>query len=148
VISKKPVTIPGGHVIFSISDEASSVDCAAYEPTKQFRDVVRGLDVGDVVKVFGGVRKEPFTVNVEKLEIKSCKIVYEKVENPVCPVCGKHMKSKGHDQGFVCKKCKTTAEKGKMKRKNRIIQKGIYEVPVCARRHLSKPLLRSERQTG
>lgn len=148
VVSKKPVTIAGGHVIFSISDEASSVDCAAYEPTKQFRDVVRGLDVGDVVKVFGGVRKEPFTVNVEKLEIKSCAMVYEKVENPVCPVCGKHMKSKGHGQGFVCKKCKTTAKKGKMKRKNRIVQKGIYEVPVCARRHLSKPLLRSERQKG
>jgi tRNA(Ile2)-agmatinylcytidine synthase len=141
-VSKKPVTIPGGHVIFSISDKGVSVDCAAYEPTKQFREVVRGLDRGDVITVFGGVRKQPFTVNLEKLEIKTCATVFEKIENPVCPVCGKHMKSKGRNQGFLCKKCKTTAGKAVVREKKRSVQKGLYEVPVCARRHLSKPLVR------
>ena len=141
-VSKKPVTLPGGHVIFSITDETSCVDCAAYEPTKQFRDVVRGLEVGDVIRVFGGVREQPFSVNIEKIKIKQCVTVFEKVENPVCPICGKHMKSKGREQGFVCKRCKTTAKQGRMKRKKRSVQNGFYEVPVCARRHLSKPLCR------
>lgn len=142
-VSMKPVTIRGGHVIFSICDEyGSGVDCAAYEPTKEFRDVIRFLDVGDVVTVFGGVRSEPFTVNVEKIRVDQLVDVFVKVENPVCPVCGKHMKSKGKNQGFYCKKCKTRAENAIMEKKKRGIVEGLYEVPVCARRHLSKPLKR------
>jgi tRNA(Ile2)-agmatinylcytidine synthase len=145
-VSKKPVTIPGGHVIFSISDQKNSVDCAAYEPTKQFRDVIRGLEIGDEVMVFGRIREQPFTVNLEKLEVKQCVKVYEKIENPVCPVCGKHMKSKGYGQGFICRRCKMTAEKGRIIEKKRSISKGLYEVPVCARRHLSKPLVRYDQK--
>lgn len=143
IVKTKPNAISGGHVIFSISDENNqSMDCAAYEPTKEFRDIIRQLEPGDSVKVFGGVRKKPFTVNLEKIQILHLKKVFKKVENPVCPNCGKHMKSSGRNQGFRCKKCKTKAKKAVIKEKKRGIRETWYEVPVCARRHLSKPLRR------
>ncbi len=65
-----------------------------------------------------------------------------KIENPICPICKKHMKSKGKNQGYKCFKCKTKKLYPKIKKKDRNIKIGFYEVPVCARRHLSKPLKR------
>jgi tRNA(Ile2)-agmatinylcytidine synthase len=52
------------------------------------------------------------------------------------------MKSKGADQGYKCKKCGTKTKKPIFKEKKRKLNIDIYEVPVCARRHLSKPLKR------
>jgi tRNA(Ile2)-agmatinylcytidine synthase len=141
-VKSSPKTIKGGHVIFKIKDKTGSIDCAAYEPTKQFRNIIRKLVVGDIVEVYGGVRKKPLTVNLEKIKIIKLKKVEKKVENPVCPNCEKHMKSKGKNQGFKCKKCGKTEDKAFLKEENRLISPGLYEVPVCARRHLSKPLKR------
>jgi len=143
-VSSKPSTIPGGHVIFSIENNDSSVDCAAYEPTKEFRGVIRKLIVGDSVEVYGGIREKPLTINIEKIKILKLKEKIEKIENPVCPQCGKHMKSIGKKQGFRCKKCKTKKKEAVTKKVKRDIDMGFYEVPVCARRHLSKPLKRDK----
>ncbi len=143
-VSKKPSTIKGGHVIFSIKDDKSSVDCAAYEPTKEFRDIIRKLIVGDLVEVYGGIREKPLTVNIEKINIIKLGSKIEKIENPICPVCGKHMKSIGKNQGFRCKRCKTKKDKAKTKKVKRDIKTGFFEVPVCTRRHLSKPLKRNK----
>jgi len=142
VVSKNPHTIPGGHVIFSIKDSTGIIDCAAFEPTKEFRQVIRQLVTGDKIVVYGGVREKPLTVNLEKIEIKNLEKNIEKVENPICPRCSKHMKSKGTGQVFKCIKCRTKSNKPVLKEKKRVIQVGFYEVPVCARRHLSKPLKR------
>jgi len=141
-VNKNPHTIEGGHVIFSIKDSTGRIDCAAYEPTKQFRKVIRELCTGDVVEVHGGVREQPLTINIEKIDIKQLKKQLEKVENPICPECGKHMKSKGTDQGYKCKRCGTESDKAIVTEKKRAIQTGFHETPVCARRHLSKPLKR------
>ena len=137
-----PTTIKGGHVIFTIKDSSGAIDCAAYEPTKQFRNVIRNLIIGDVVEVFGGVREKPLTINLEKINVKKLKNQIKKIENPVCPNCGKHMKSKGKDQGYKCIKCGTKSIKALFKNVKREISLCFYEVPVCARRHLSKPLKR------
>jgi len=144
IVTKMPYTIEGGHVIFSIKDSTGEIDCAAYEPTKQFRDIIRELIHGDKIEVYGGVREKPLTINLEKINIKHLEKQVEKVENPVCPKCGKHMKSKGTGQGYKCKKCGTKSEKPLIKERKRNIKTGFYEVPVCARRHLSKPLKRME----
>lgn len=142
-IIRNPVTIDGGHVIFSISDKSKEcIDCAAYEPTKEFREIIRQLRVGDVVEVYGGVRDIPRTVNVEKINILRLEDVFEKVENPVCPVCGKHMKSQGKNRGYRCRRCGQKSDTPIVKKRKRSIHTGFYEVPVCARRHLSKPLKR------
>jgi tRNA(Ile2)-agmatinylcytidine synthase len=92
--------------------------------------------------VYGGLRENPLTVNIEKINIQYLKDVVEKIENPICPKCGKHMKSKGKDQGFKCKICGIKSDKPKLRQRQRMIRTGFYEVPVCARRHLSKPLKR------
>ena len=141
-VSIIPHTIKGGHVFFKIKDSLGEIDCAAYEPTKQFRKVVRNLVIGDIVEVFGGVREKPLTINLEKINVKKLKNQVKKIENPICPSCGKHMKSKGAGQGFKCIKCGTKSTKPLFKKVKRKISLGFYEVPVCARRHLSKPLKR------
>jgi len=144
-VSKNPHTIKGGHVIFTIGDELTGkIQCTAYEPTKQFRNIIRELFVGDVIEVYGSVREKPLTINIEKINVKNLIEKVEKIENPVCPICGKHMKSKGKNQGYKCISCKTKSKKPVEKEKERNLSIGYYEVPVCARRHLSKPLKRSK----
>jgi len=142
-IIDKPHTIRGGHVVFTIENSKGKIDCAAYEPTKEFRNIIRLLSIKDKVEAFGGVRKEPLTVNLEKINIKHLEKKIEKIENPICPKCGKHMKSVGKNQGFKCKKCGTKSDKPRLKEEKRLLKIGLYEVPVCARRHLSKPLKRA-----
>jgi tRNA(Ile2)-agmatinylcytidine synthase len=141
-ICRTPYTIQGGHTIFSIKDSTGKIDCAAYEPTKQFRNIVRELMIGDIVQVYGGVRERPLTVNIEKIKIKSLVKHVVKIENPVCSKCGKHMKSKGKNQGYKCKNCGLISANPVVEEKKRMIKTGFYETPVCARRHLSKPLKR------
>jgi len=142
VVSKAPYDIHGGHVFFRVEDETGSIDCAAYEPTKQFRKIIRRLLPGDTVEIYGSVREKPLTVNLEKFRVKKLVEKYEKVENPVCPICGKHMKSIGKNQGYRCVRCGEKSNKPVIRRVNRELKPGFYEVPVCARRHLSKPLKR------
>lgn len=135
-------TIPGGHVLFRIRDATGTIDCAAYEPTKEFRQIIRKLSTDDIVEVFGGVREQPLTINLEKIRVIQLASLIRKVENPVCPTCGKHMKSKGTNQGFKCRKCKTSSIEPVLQHTHRSLTPGMYEVPICARRHLSKPLKR------
>ncbi len=141
-VTKNPWSIKGGHVLFNLTDGTGTITCAAYEPTKEFRTIVRGLCVGDVVKAYGGVREHPLTINLEKIFIKKLTKVWKKTENPICPICGKHMKSKGTKQAYKCIVCKTTSTQPRFTEQKRSISQGFYEVPVCARRHLSKPLKR------
>lgn len=136
IVSKPPKTIEGGHVIFGISDNGAYMDCAAFEPTKGFRNIIRHLRSGDEVTVFGSVNDG--TLNLEKIRIRSLDNYV--LRNPLC--CGKRMKSMGKGQGFRCVRCgavKKDREGGIVGRK---IEPGFYEVPSCARRHLSKPLVR------
>jgi tRNA(Ile2)-agmatinylcytidine synthase len=142
VVNKKPLTFQGGHVIFSIADDTGIIDCAAYEPTKKFRNLIRALTKGDAVEVFGGVKSNPLTVNLEKIKIIDLVEKNEKVENPVCSICGKHMKSIGSNQGYRCKKCGTKSDMANIVKKKRMLESKFYEVPICARRHLSKPIKR------
>lgn len=142
-VSAVPKTIHGGHVIFPIQDkEGSEIDCAAFEPTKNFRLLIRRLRPGDRVLISGSVNFG--TLNIEKIEIKQLVPLY-KEENPICPTCGKHMKSSGQTQGFRCKKCGTQAASKTLCETKRNLTAGLYEVPPCARRHLAKPLAREQR---
>lgn len=143
IVKKAPHTIKGGHVIFSIYD-GNEIECAAYEPTKQFRNIIRQLMPGDEVVVYGGVRAKPFTINLEKIEIRKLVDAYRKVENPICSKCGKHMKSIGKGKGYRCPKCGARAgeEEAKYVKVKRELKPGIYEVPIIAMRHLTKPIKR------
>ena len=145
-VSSVPKVIPGGHVIFSMRDKTGEIDCAAYEPTRQFRDVAKKLMVGDKVVAHGGVKEKPelpLTINLEKLSILKLVPVLQKV-NPTCPRCGKRMKSEGKGKGYSCKRCKVRvpASAAKILEVQRKIGVGAFEVPPRARRHLARPLVR------
>ncbi|MEM3383688.1 MAG: tRNA(Ile)(2)-agmatinylcytidine synthase [Nitrososphaerales archaeon] len=145
-VCEKPRIIAGGHVIFKIKDDSGVIDCAAYEPTRKFREIVKGLTIGDVVRVYGGVKPKPnlpLTVNLEKIEVVKLSQILKKL-NPICPLCKRRMKSAGKEKGFICKNCKQKLPKESViiEEAPRSIKLGIYEVPPRARRHLAKPLAR------
>lgn len=138
-----PFTFEGGHVIFILKDESGEIHCAAYEPTKEFRDIVRKLAHGDKLRVFGGIGDKG-TLNIEKIKILELAKIKE-INNPICK-CGKRMKSAGSNKGYKCVKCGAKLRDGvkysiEVKRD---LETGFYEVPPSARRHLSKPLVRME----
>ena len=135
-------TFRGGHSVFVLKDDTGkTIDCAAFEPTKNFREVIRRLVSGDRVIVYGSVMEN--TLNIEKILILSLAPVFER-NNPLCPSCGKRMKSAGLGQGYRCRKCATAASEAEHILMERSIITGFYEVPPCARRHLAKPLIRFE----
>jgi len=137
-----PVTVPGGHVIVPLSTKAGRLECAAYEPSKRFRDIVRALRAGDIVQVVGELREAPRTLNIEKLNLVRAAASARKVSNPSCSSCGRKMKSTGRGQGYRCRECGTKAPSAVTVPETRSIAPGWYEPPVCARRHLSKPVKR------
>jgi len=145
VVCSNPRTIKGGHTVFSLSlslpagSEEEKLECIAYEPTKGFRAVVRQLRVGDEVTVYGSLKKG--AVNLEKLEVRKLNLL--EVRNPRCERCGKAMKSAGRSQGYRCKRCGTFCAEKEVKEEERGVLKGFYEVPPVARRHISKPLVRT-----
>ena len=151
VVSEKPRTIQGGHVIFKIKDETGEVDCAAYEPTGILRKIAKKLIVGDVVEVCGGVRPpssgNPLTVNAEKIRILKLApdLIYR---NPQCPICGKRMKSMGRGKGFECKKCGFHGRDLKKiaSERPRKLKLGLYITSPRSQRHLTKPLVRYGRE--
>lgn len=138
-VTQTPITREGGHVFFEIADETASLKCAAFEPTKNFREIVRKLAVGDEIRVYGSVKDR--TVNLEKLEILSLAPLTRMV-SPVCPQCDRHMESAGARQGYRCKRCRTKAPGLITEEINRDLELGLYEVPPTARRHLARQIIR------
>jgi tRNA(Ile2)-agmatinylcytidine synthase len=142
IVEALPATIPGGHVLFPLRTKDGEIDCAAYEPSKGFRDIVRQLRPGDRVQVMGELREAPRTLNIEKLNVLELSPSRVKVSNPPCPQCGRRTKSAGRGQGYRCRECGIKGLQPVMEEEPRQLSPGWYEPPVCARRHLSKPLKR------
>ena len=140
-VTKPPRTMEGGHVFLEIGDSTSAIECVAFEPTKGFRNIIRQLQVGDEVTVYGSVKEG--ALNLEKLLLKT--LNQHESKNPLC--CEKRMKSMGRHQGYKCEKCGAKAKERVIESIKRNISTGFYEVPPSARRHLSKPLVRFQGQS-
>ncbi|ELZ17910.1 hypothetical protein C477_11917 [Haloterrigena salina JCM 13891] len=145
-VASEPETRRGGHVFVALEsataarsdDQRQRLECAAFEPTKRFRDRVRALRVGDRLTVCGEVSRG--TLKLEKFAVRDL-VTTERV-TPTCPDCERRMKSAGRNQGYRCRDCGTSAD-GKAERPlERDLGIGWYEVPPCARRHIAKPLVR------
>jgi tRNA(Ile2)-agmatinylcytidine synthase len=137
-VATAPETREGGHVFFGLAGDAGRLQCVAFEPTKRFRDRVRGLRPGDRLTVCGEVSDG--TLKLEKFAVREMATT-ERV-TPDCPSCGRSMESAGRSAGYRCRDCGTAAD-GKVERElDRRLERGWYEVPPCARRHVAKPLVR------
>jgi tRNA(Ile2)-agmatinylcytidine synthase len=150
-VAEKPMVIEGGHVIFPLGDESGQLDCAAYEPSGRFRDVVLKMIPGDGIRAYGGVRENDGsrgeTLNLEKLEV--LRIAPEVLMvNPACPACGMRMESMGRGKGHRCRRCGLREEHlGKRAVEvERELRQGLYVPPPRAQRHLTKPLERYGRE--
>nr|WP_193570260.1 tRNA(Ile)(2)-agmatinylcytidine synthase [Halorussus sp. JP-T4] len=139
-VAEAPETRRGGHVFFPLADPESDAElrCAAFEPTKRFRDRVRALRPGDRIAACGEVSGG--TLKLEKFAVRE--LDRTELVTPDCPDCGRSMESAGAGQGYRCRDCGTTAP-GKVEREvDRELEIGWYEVPPEARRHIAKPLVR------
>lgn len=138
-VADQPRAIAGGHLFFTLEDGEANLNCAAFEPTKNFRAIAKQLAPGDQVEVYGAVRDG--TLNIEKMNVLRLadRVVHL---SPTCPGCGRRMESAGRDQGYRCRRCKTKAESREHEVLTRDLETGFYEVPPSARRHLAKPLVR------
>lgn len=141
-IVSKPRHIKGGHVFIDMETRLGIITCAAYEPSKEFRYVMDWLIPGDEVTVYGELRDEPRTMNLEKIHVRFTADEYKKISNPICPKCGRTMKSSGSNQPYRCKDCHESSNDSVLENVRRQIVPGWYEPPTEARRHLSKPLKR------
>jgi len=141
-VVSQPWHISGGHVFIDLETKFGTVTCGAYEPSKEFRFTLDWLVPGDEVEVLGELRDEPRTLNIEKIHVLSVADEYRKISNPVCPDCGRTMKSAGNGQPYRCKQCHTSSDEPVLEPVRRQIVPGWYEPPTAARRHLSKPLKR------
>ena len=140
-VKNKPKIIEGGHMFFNLYDESGEIACGAYEPTKDFRKVVKKLLPEDIVKLYGGIG-EHGTFNIEKFQV--IKLIDVEYKNPKCK-CGKRMTSAGKNKGFKCKKCgnKISSNQKVPETISRSLVEGkFYETPISARRHLAKPIVR------
>ena len=138
-VATTPATGQGGHVTFELEEGGTRVACMAYEPTKGFRDVVRSLSPGDAVLVTGSYKNG--SINLEKILVISCPPVVT-TRPPLCPECGRRMKSDGKGKGWKCRRCRTHTNTPETVTTRRTITPGWYEVPPSARRHLARPLCR------
>ncbi|MFW9957742.1 MAG: DUF1743 domain-containing protein [Candidatus Odinarchaeota archaeon] len=148
-VESRSKIIEGGHVVFGLRDDNGRIDCAAYEPTRDFREIVKALRIGDEIKVHANVkpssRSHGLTLNIEGLEILNLTQEIRSL-NPFCPHCLKRMKSAGSDKGYKCFKCgfkDRTAVKIDTQIE-RSIREGLYIPPLSAQRHLTRPSARFE----
>jgi tRNA(Ile2)-agmatinylcytidine synthase len=88
IVTSAPKTKEGGHVSFIMKDGDFSVRCMAYEPTKNFRHIIRQLIPGDEVIAVGSFKKG--SVNLEKIRIVS--LARSAITRPpLCTACSKRM---------------------------------------------------------
>ena len=137
-ITSKPIVIKGGHRFFEVQDKLKhTVNCAAFEPTKNFRQMVDKLEIGDSVIVCGSVNNG--TINLEKLRILNLVSRYLKPPNPICD-CGKRTHSSGKNSYYRCKSCSKKYERPEKVKISSDLKLKWYEPPASSRRHLSTPV--------
>ena len=141
----------GGHLYLDLDAAGSAVRAAVYRPSADLRRAAELLERGDLVRVFGGVRRatsrHPPILNVEKVEVLALSPLLRRA-NPLCPGCGRVAKSEGRGKGFQCRRCGARFGEDAVRtvERARALVPGVYLPPPGAQRHLTKPLVRYGRE--
>lgn len=143
-ISKSPIIIHGGHVIFEVEDDwGESIAAAVYEPTG-ITNIASMLRIGDIVEIGFGVReatsKHQIVLNIEYLSVLRLEQTFS-LSNPICEDCNRKMKSEGKNKGFQCESCGSRNRTGQKIRiaEERELKVGLYIPSPKSHRHLTKP---------
>lgn len=134
-VNNEVYNIAGGHCFTSLLWRKLNVKVAAFEPTKEFRKVFSGLVPGDSIRVYGTYRDN--CLNIEKMSVLALAVPYKRAP-PLCTHCGAGMHSRGHND-YRCSSCGNRSALPDYMRVERRIKAGDYDVPVIARRHISRP---------
>ena len=94
----------------------------AYEPTKNFRDIVRALVPGDEIVAVGSYKKG--SINLEKMCLVSPARDL-RTQPPLCTTCSKRMTSAGKGKGFKCRKCGAHAMEPEVLETPRMLTAGL-----------------------
>ncbi|AFH42795.1 MULTISPECIES: tRNA(Ile)(2)-agmatinylcytidine synthase [Fervidicoccus] len=143
-VTKKPEVKKGGHVLIEVSDGSGTIDVIFYSETNPMNEIASRLKEGDNIGILGGAvekKDEGIIFEAEKLWVYFLSPTVKEL-NPLCPKCGKRLKSAGKGKGYKCDNCgfKTSEKLEKIK----IIEKrdilfGPYTPRSGRIRHLVKP---------
>ena len=137
-VTSKSTIIKGGHRFFEVQDKFNqTTNCAAFEPTKNFRHIVDKLEIGDLLIICGSVNNG--TINLEKLRILELVPRFLKPANPIC-VCGQRTHSSGKESYYRCKSCSKKYDRPEKVIASSGLELKWYEPPASSRRHLSTPI--------
>jgi tRNA(Ile2)-agmatinylcytidine synthase len=103
-IVRSPQTWRGGHVFVRAADSTGGIDLAAFEPTKEFRGVIRELRPGDRVRAHGGVTDDPTLLALEKVDVLEG-VQRRRPRAPECTACRRRMASRGRGAPYRCPSC-------------------------------------------
>lgn len=132
IVSSRPVAIRGGHWFFNFFYRGKEHKAAIFEPSKGMRLLVKDLEMGDYVRIFGSFIDGK--INIEKVRIIERSIVFVRI-NPVCRKCGSRMQNQG-SENFRCPVCSNRSALPEYTEMERISRRSSYESPVAGRRHL------------
>ncbi len=130
-----PKVISGSHYFVDIDYRGNKLKAAAFEPTKEFRKVFGLLAPGDEATIYGTF--SGWALNVEKMEVRSMSKIFVRVP-PECSRCKLTMENHGI-RDYRCRACGNRSSLPEYREKPRENILGKHDVPVIARRHLSKP---------
>jgi tRNA(Ile2)-agmatinylcytidine synthase len=140
----------GGHLFFSVGQQGTEITASVYDPTG-LSAVASLLEPCDKIEIGCGIRKGTSkhlkVLNIEYLSVVKLAEVFD-TANPLCPNCGKRMKSAGVGKGFKCPRCRFKDPQGAKIHvtRSRDLRPGLYLPAIKAHRHLSKPLQRYGRE--
>ena len=136
-VATPPHSRRGGHRFFTFTFEGGELECAAFEPSGDFRKVVDQLVPGDVLEVCGSL--EAGVLKLEKLRVVTLAPRQRKPPNPPCPECGARTHSAGRDAGYRCRPCGVRLPAPVPEAVAPTLVPGWYDPPASARRHLVRP---------
>ena len=138
-VASRPVVGPGGHVRFTLVERGTSeTECIAFEPTKTLPKVVRRLDVGDLVRVWGSRKRDP-VLRLEGIEVIRWNPRRGPQVGPLCSTCRRRAHSLGRQRGYICRGCgrRWPPEAGRARRTRPPFPRGVFHPTPSARRHLA-----------
>ncbi|MEE3208221.1 MAG: tRNA(Ile)(2)-agmatinylcytidine synthase [Candidatus Thermoplasmatota archaeon] len=136
-VASFPQSRRGGHRFFTFASDGSELECAAFEPSGDFRQVVDQLVPGDALEVCGSL--DAGVLKLEKLHVITLAPRQRKPPNPLCPKCSARTHSAGKNAGYRCRPCGIKLPAPVPEEVVPTIAPGWYDPPASARRHLVRP---------